>query len=73
MWDDEGIRTLVQTYEHNMYPAFSALPYPVEKADLFRVLVLKWFGGIVSGNLPFLSFLTRKLISTSTATLIRSR
>lgn len=48
MWDDEGIREVVQKYEHNLYPAFSALPYPVEKADVFRVLVLKWFGGVVS-------------------------
>jgi hypothetical protein len=50
MWDDDGVDALVQKYEPGMYQAFSALPYPVEKADAFRVLVLKWFGGVVSGN-----------------------
>jgi hypothetical protein len=50
MWDDDGIRALVQKYEHDLLPVLSALPYPVEKADMFRVLVLKWFGGIVSAK-----------------------
>lgn len=49
IWDDAGVDALVQKYEPGMYQAFSALPYPVEKADAFRVLVLKWFGGVVSG------------------------
>jgi mannosyltransferase OCH1-like enzyme len=57
MWDDDGIKALVQKYEHDLYPAFSALPYPVEKADLFRVLVLKWFGGIVSADASCLSLM----------------
>lgn len=48
MWDDEGVDILVRQYESDFYPAFSALPYPVEKADAFRILVLKWFGGTVS-------------------------
>jgi hypothetical protein len=50
MWDDTGVEALVQKYEPGMYQAFEALPYPVEKADAFRVLVLKWFGGVVSGK-----------------------
>jgi mannosyltransferase OCH1-like enzyme len=50
MWDDDGVDALVQKYEPGMYQAFSALPYPVEKADAFRVLVLNWFGGVVSGD-----------------------
>jgi hypothetical protein len=48
MWDDDGVDALVEKYENDMYPKFATLPYPVEKADVFRVLVLKWFGGVVS-------------------------
>lgn len=48
MWDDDGVNSLIRKYENDFYPAFSSLPYPVEKADAFRVLVLKWFGGVVS-------------------------
>lgn len=48
MWDDDGVDALVQKFESDFYPAFSALPYPVEKADAFRIMVLKWFGGVVS-------------------------
>ena len=48
MWDDAGVDAVVQKYEPDMYQAFSTLPYPVEKADAFRILVLKWFGGVVS-------------------------
>lgn len=48
MWDDDGIDDFIQKFDSDFYPAFSALPYPVEKADTFRILVLKWFGGVVS-------------------------
>lgn len=48
LWDDDGIDALIKTYETDLYEDFERLPYPVEKADLFRVVVLKWFGGIVS-------------------------
>lgn len=51
MWDDDGVDSLVHEYEPSFVPAFSAVPYPVEKADIFRVLVLKWFGGVVSAYL----------------------
>ena len=50
MWDDDGMKHLLEKYEHDLSSVFSALPYPVEKADLSRVLVLKWFGGIVSAD-----------------------
>ena len=70
MWDDDGIRAVVQKYEHNFYEAFSALPYPVEKADAFRVLVLKWFGGIVSKSNECLKITPARLTRYSTATLI---
>lgn len=55
MWDDEGVKNLLQKYEHDLSSVFSALPYPVEKADLSRILVLKWFGGIVSADQMCLS------------------
>jgi mannosyltransferase OCH1-like enzyme len=48
LWDDDGIDALMQKYEKSLYDDFLRLPYPVEKADVFRVIVLKWFGGIVS-------------------------
>ena len=50
-WDDEGMRQLVESAEPKLGPAYSALPQNVEKADLFRILVSKWFGGIV--RVPF--------------------
>ncbi|KAK4543615.1 hypothetical protein LTR36_005260 [Oleoguttula mirabilis] len=46
LWDDEGIARLMEQYEPELLPNFQLLPYPVEKADVFRVTVLKWFGGI---------------------------
>ena len=39
LWDDEGIDALVKKYE----PV-------VEKAYVFRVVVLEWFGGVVSST-----------------------
>lgn len=48
LWDDDGIDKLFEKYEPDSYKYFQQLPYPVEKADVFRVVVLKWFGGVVS-------------------------
>lgn len=59
MWDDDGAKAMVEKYEHNLYSAFSALPYPIEQADMFRVVALKWFGGIVSTDNVYLIFRTR--------------
>ena len=73
MWDDDGIKTLLQKYEYDLSSVFSALPYPVEKADLSRVLVLKWFGGIVSLDYISLSATAKRLTFDSTAILTRSR
>jgi mannosyltransferase OCH1-like enzyme len=70
MWDDDGVDALVQKYEPGMYQAFSALPYPVEKADAFRVLVLKWFGGVVSEDYECSSVFCRLLTLSSMRTLI---
>ena len=47
LWDDDGLASLMEEYEPDVHPEYQLLPYPVEKADVFRVVVLKWFGGIV--------------------------
>jgi len=47
-WDDEGIDKFFQLYEPLISSVSAELPYPVERTDIFRVAVLKWFGGIVS-------------------------
>lgn len=48
LWDDDGVDALIKKYEPTLYEDFKQLPYPVEKADVFRVVALKWFGGVVS-------------------------
>lgn len=48
LWDDSAVDALIELYEPEMWPEFQKLPRPVEKADIFRVAVLKWFGGVVS-------------------------
>lgn len=58
LWDDEGIDALMKKYEAEMYDEFLSLPYPVEKADMFRVVVLKWFGGVVGPIPPISNFAT---------------
>jgi mannosyltransferase OCH1-like enzyme len=73
MWDDDGVLALVEKYETDLYPAFSVLPYPVEKADVFRIVVLKWFGGIVSTNVECSSATGKQLTFGSTGTWILNR
>ncbi|KAI9710191.1 MAG: hypothetical protein M1828_002205 [Chrysothrix sp. TS-e1954] len=46
LWDDRGTESLMNQYEPQIWDAFTRLPYNVEKADTFRVTVLRWFGGI---------------------------
>ncbi|KAK4890792.1 hypothetical protein LTR27_010493 [Elasticomyces elasticus] len=46
LWNDEGLANFIGTYEPDLLQNFQRLPYPVEKSDVFRVNVLKWFGGI---------------------------
>ncbi|KAK5167115.1 uncharacterized protein LTR77_007845 [Saxophila tyrrhenica] len=46
LWDDDGIDMLTKSFAADIYEDVQRLPYPVEKADVFRVLVVKWFGGI---------------------------
>ena len=46
-WDDEAADALVRTHEQDLWEGFRKLPHGVERADILRVLVLKWFGGVV--------------------------
>ena len=48
IWDDDGMRAFMHKYEPDFLDVFWMLPSIVERTDVFRVLVLKWFGGIVS-------------------------
>lgn len=47
-WEDPGINRMMAQFEPEFVKHFIALPSNVERADVFRILVLKWFGGIVS-------------------------
>ena len=47
-WDDDGVARLLEEFEPDFVDFFDSLPANVERSDVFRVLVLKWFGGIVS-------------------------
>lgn len=49
-WEDAGINRMVTQFEPGFLKHFTTLPSNVERADVFRVLVLKWFGGIVSAD-----------------------
>lgn len=44
-WNDEGMRELVRTYEPQFMIHYESLT-PVERSDIFRILVCKHFGGI---------------------------
>lgn len=46
-WEDEGVLQLLDEFEPAFVNQFKSLPSNVERADVFRILVLKWFGGIV--------------------------
>lgn len=48
LWDDEGLLDLVQESDPDLFAAVQLLPHPVEKADIFRVLVCNEIGGVVS-------------------------
>lgn len=46
-WDDEGMLAFMRMYEPDFVEPFLAFFSPVERTDIFRVLLCKWFGGIV--------------------------
>lgn len=48
MWDDAGVADLVQESDPDLFEAVDLLSAPVEKADIFRVLVCNEIGGVVS-------------------------
>ncbi|KND87159.1 Initiation-specific alpha-1,6-mannosyltransferase [Tolypocladium ophioglossoides CBS 100239] len=45
-WDDEGILAFMREFESGFLDDFNALFTPVERADIFRILTCKWFGGV---------------------------
>lgn len=47
-WDDTGMRALVEEFENDFLERYDSLLTPVERSDVFRILVCKHFGGIVS-------------------------
>lgn len=47
LWDDEGVSALINKYEKDFANDFTELFSPVEQVDIFRIVVCKWFGGIV--------------------------
>lgn len=46
-WEDEGIMQFLEEFEPEFVQDFINLPANVERTDVFRILVVKWFGGIV--------------------------
>lgn len=62
-WDDEGIDLFMEKYEKDFIHDFYAIFTPVERADIFRVLVCQHLGGVVCiilitslpSSLPFLT------------------
>ncbi|KAK6444547.1 hypothetical protein ACSS6W_007506 [Trichoderma asperelloides] len=46
LWDNAGVLTLMEEYEHDLVRDFVEVFSPVEKVDIFRIAVCKWFGGI---------------------------
>ncbi|KAG5984970.1 hypothetical protein E4U55_002377 [Claviceps digitariae] len=45
-WADDGVDMLVKEKERHFFEDFQTMFSRVEKADIFRVLACKWFGGI---------------------------
>jgi mannosyltransferase OCH1-like enzyme len=46
-WEDDGIMRLLAEFEPDFVDRFISLPANVERPDVFRILVLKWFGEVV--------------------------
>lgn len=51
LWDDAGVDALMQWWEPQFFKAYKALPLAIERADVFRITVVKWFGGVVNSPL----------------------
>jgi len=46
LWDDNEVRELFQTEFPEALPLFDGYPYPVQRSDIFRYLVLDVYGGL---------------------------
>lgn len=64
LWDDEGVEDFVHEFQPNLVTYFDALPRPVIKSDIFRILVSKWIGGVVR----YISYGSYSTPSTTTCT-----
>lgn len=47
LWWDDGSDELIRQVDPGLVDSINALPLPVEKYDVFRIVVLNAFGGIV--------------------------
>ncbi|KAH8801408.1 alpha-1,6-mannosyltransferase [Xylogone sp. PMI_703] len=48
LWDDDGVNQLLNFFDPGLTKEYSALEMDAERADVFRILVSKWIGGIYS-------------------------
>lgn len=67
-WDDGGIMAFIREFEKDFVDSFVSLFTPVERADIFRILVCKYFGGIVSVLLLTAPIKVTQVYSTATST-----
>lgn len=51
LWLDEGCKELVSELQPDLVEYVDAMPLMVEKSDVFRILVVKLIGGVVSFRL----------------------
>jgi hypothetical protein len=71
MWDDKSGEEFMKIYENSSWSAIDMMPYKVERTDVFRVAVLKWFNGVVS--VDEVGFVVHILTGCSMQTSTRSR
>ncbi|KAG5655090.1 hypothetical protein KAF25_000213, partial [Fusarium avenaceum] len=45
-WDDTGMRALVEEFDRDFLERYDSILTPIERSDVFRILVIKHFGGI---------------------------
>lgn len=73
LWDDQGVLSLVKELESPLADDFTNVFSPVEKVDIFRIMVCKWFGGIVSAEQHARRILVKtQADNSSTGTLTRN-
>lgn len=52
LWTDAGMAQLIRKFEPALEVQFASLASNVERSDVFRILVSKWIGGVVSPAQP---------------------